>query len=165
MGMSLGGARSGGRRRANSEINVTPMVDVMLVLLVIFIITAPTLKEGFSVDIPRADKTQSLNMEEAYTIPVTEEGLVLKNRASTKEERYTNLSQLVTDIKTYQAACMTSSKSPVVVIVGDRNAKYERIVQVWNAVLNSGVTQVSFQVDPGAPDNSLAGYSAKGAAH
>ncbi|MEI8243257.1 MAG: biopolymer transporter ExbD, partial [bacterium] len=53
MAMTLGSNKSvSGRHRSNSEINVTPMVDVMLVLLVIFMITAPTLKEGLAVDIP-----------------------------------------------------------------------------------------------------------------
>ena len=155
MGLSLGAAKPRGRHRSNSEINVTPMVDVMLVLLVIFMITAPTLKEGFAVDIPRADATQSLNIEDAHMVTITEDGMVLKNKASTPDERYDRLSDLVKDLKTYQQECAKSKKTPTVVIVGDKNAKYERIVQVWNAIINSGVSQVSFQVEPGEVSDKL----------
>jgi biopolymer transport protein TolR len=156
MGMSLGGGKSAsGRHRSNSEINVTPMVDVMLVLLVIFMITAPTLKEGLAVDIPRATATQSINIEDAHLITVTEEGYVLKNKAGTKEERYRQIPDLVTDLKAYLKTCEAAKKKPTVVIVGDGAAKYERIVQVWNAVINAGVEQVSFQVEPGEPEKRL----------
>jgi biopolymer transport protein TolR len=156
MGMSLGGGRSGGKRhRSNSEINVTPMVDVMLVLLVIFMITAPTLKEGLSVDIPRATATQSINIEEAHLITVTEQGYVLKNKASTLEERYRQIPDLVADLKAYLKTCESARRTPTVVIVGDRQARYDRIVQVWNAVINAGVEQVSFQVEPGEPERTL----------
>jgi len=156
MGMSIA-ASSGksSRHRSNSEINVTPMVDVMLVLLVIFMITAPTLKEGLSVDIPRADATQSINIEEAHLVTVTSEGYVLKSKASTVEERYKKIPELVSDLKAYIKTCEAEKKKPTVVIVGDGNAKYERIVQVWNAVINSGVEQVSFQVEPGKLDTRL----------
>lgn len=156
MGMSLGSSKSTvGRHRSNSEINVTPMVDVMLVLLVIFMITAPTLKEGLAVDIPRAAATQSINIEEAHLITVTAEGYVLKNKAGNKEERYHQIPELVKDLKAYLKTCEVAKKKPTVVIVGDGAAKYERIVQVWNAVINAGVEQVSFQVEPGEPEQRL----------
>lgn len=151
MGMALGG-KKGGRRRSVAEINVTPLVDVMLVLLVIFMITAPTLKEGFNVDIPQADATQSVSVEDARMITVTEGGLVLKPSADTADQHYDKLSQLVEDLKTYKAAQAAAKKPLVVVIVGDRNARYERIIQVWNAVRTAGIPQVSFQLEPGSPE-------------
>ena len=101
MAMGLG-RKKGGRRRSVAEINVTPLVDVMLVLLVIFMITAPTLKEGFSVEIPHADATQSVPVEEARMITITADGFVLKPNADTAEQRYDKLSQLVDDLKVIQ---------------------------------------------------------------
>jgi len=157
--MSVGG-KKGGRRRSVAEINVTPLVDVMLVLLVIFMITAPTLKEGFSVDIPHADATQSVPIQDARMITVTENGYVLKPNADTADQRYDKLSELVEDLKTYKSAQAAARKAPVVVIVGDRNARYERIIQVWNAVRTAGIPQISFQLEPGAAEGE-AGAAAK----
>jgi len=153
MAMSLGG-KKGGRRRSVAEINVTPLVDVMLVLLVIFMITAPTLKEGFSVDIPHAEATESVPIENARMITVTEDGYVLKPNADTADQRYDKLSQLVEDLKAYKTAQAAAKKPQVVVIVGDRNARYERIIQVWNAVRTAGIPQVSFQLEPGPPEGT-----------
>jgi biopolymer transport protein TolR len=154
MAMSVGGKKKGGRRRSVAEINVTPLVDVMLVLLVIFMITAPTLKEGFSVDIPRAEATQSVPIEDARMITVTETGDVLKPNADTAAQHYDKLSQLVEDLKAYKTTQAAAKKQPVVVIVGDRNARYERIIQVWNAVRTAGIPQVSFELEPGGPETS-----------
>lgn len=151
MAMSVGG-KKGGRRRSVAEINVTPLVDVMLVLLVIFMITAPTLKEGFSVDIPHAEATQSVPIEDARMITVTADGYVLKPNADTADQRYDKLSQLVEDLKTYKSAQAAAKKPVVVVIVGDRNARYEKIIQVWNAIRTAGIAQVSFQLEPGTAE-------------
>ncbi len=155
MGMAVGGGRGGKRRRGVAEINVTPLVDVMLVLLVIFMITAPTLKEGFSVDIPMADKTDQVPVAEAFMVTVTPEGSVLRPGANTADQKYDKLSDFVTDVERYKSAQEREKKKPVVVIVGDKSARYERIIQVWNAVRTAGVPQVSLQVEPGTPADSL----------
>lgn len=152
MSMSLGGGGGGKgkrRRRSVAEINVTPLVDVMLVLLVIFMITAPTLKEGFSVDIPQAEATQSVAIEDARLITVTADGHVLKPDVDSDDNRYGKLSDLVADLQRYRTDTVAAQKQPVVVIVGDRKADYERIIQVWNAARSAGIGQVSFQLEPG----------------
>ncbi len=153
--MSMGTApvaRGKGKRvRSNAEINVTPLVDVMLVLLVIFMITAPTLKEGFQVTLPEATETNSVHVQDARLIIITEEGFVLKNQAATPEDRYEKLGELVTDLKGFKAECEREKRAPVVVINGDRRASYERFIQVWNAVRQSGISQVGFQVEPSGP--------------
>jgi biopolymer transport protein ExbD len=148
MGVTAGKSSSG-RRRGIAEINVTPLVDVMLVLLVIFMITAPTLKEGFSVDIPQAEATQSVPITDAFMVTVTPAGYVLKPSAHTEEERYQKLTDLVTDLEKYKADMAAQQKPPVVVVVGDKDAHYDRIIQVWDAVRTAGIAQISFQVEPG----------------
>ena len=158
MGMSAGGGGGGGkgkRRRGIAEINVTPLVDVMLVLLVIFMITAPTMKEGFPVEIPQAEATEQVALEDAYQITVTEDGMVLKPGAQTRDLKYEKMTDLVTDLKKYLADITAAQKKPTVVIVGDRRADYERIINVWNAVRSAGIQSVSLQVDPGIPPDAL----------
>lgn len=153
---SAGGGRFRRRRYAPmADINITPMVDVMLVLLVIFMITAPTLKEGFTVDIPMADKTDQVPISDAFMVTVTPEGQVLKPQASSADQRYEKLSDFVNDLQKYKAEQERGQKKPVVVIVGDKSARYERVIQVWNAVRTAGIAQVSLQVDPGTPENVL----------
>ncbi len=146
MGMSLGR----GKRRAMADINVTPLVDVMLVLLVIFMITAPVLKEGFQVEVPLASETQSINVQDARSVIVTSDGAVLHNLATAADDRYEKLSLLVDDLRTWRTDRLAAATSgePVVLIVGDKATPYERIIQVWNAVRSAGITQVGFQLDP-----------------
>src|ERR1700743_2049166 len=118
MGMSMGGGKGGKRRRSVAEINVTPLVDVMLVLLVIFMITAPTMKEGFPVDIPQADATAQVALEDAFQVTVAAAGLVVKPGSQTTDLKYDKLTDLVTDLKKYQADIAAEKKKPTVVIVG-----------------------------------------------
>jgi biopolymer transport protein TolR len=153
MGMNMGGR---GKRRAMSEINVTPLVDVMLVLLVIFMVTAPVLKEGFQVEVPQAAETQSINVVDAWTVIIAKEGQVLHRLASDPEDKYEQLSLLVADLKAWKAereAAPDSAKAepPAAIIVADKDVRYERVVQVWNAVRSAGISQVAFQLDPGGP--------------
>lgn len=157
MGMSAGGGGGGKgkRRRGIAEINVTPLVDVMLVLLVIFMITAPTMKEGFPVEIPVAEATEQVMLEDAYQVTVTQDGMVLKPGAQTADLKYEKLTDFVADLKKYDTEIRAAQKTPTVVIVGDRKADYERIMQVWNAVRTAGIQKVSLQVDPGKPDDLL----------
>ena len=149
MAMSAGG---GGKRRAMSEINVTPLVDVMLVLLVIFMITAPAMKEGFQVELPQATSTQSVMVQDVRLITVTADGAVLHHLAASPEEKYERLAQLVDDLKSYKAECERGGTAATVVINGDRKTPYERIIQVWNAVRTAGIPSVAFQVEPGAAE-------------
>jgi biopolymer transport protein ExbD len=116
-------------------------------------ITAPTLKEGFSVDIPHAEATQSVPVEEARMITITEHGEVLKPNADTADQHYDKLSQLVDDLRAYKIAQVQAKKPAIVVLVGDRNTRYERIIQVWNAVRTAGIPLGSFELEPGGPEN------------
>jgi biopolymer transport protein TolR len=145
---------SGRRRRAMAEINVTPLVDVMLVLLVIFMITAPVLQEGFQVDIPQASETQSIAVADARMIVIAKGGEVLRPDATSTDESYAKLSELVDDLTAWknarEATPGSAGTAPVVVIVGDKDVRYERLIQVWNAALTAGITQLSFQLTPSA---------------
>jgi biopolymer transport protein TolR len=160
MGMSAGGG--GGKKRAVADINVTPMVDVMLVLLVIFMITAPSIKqiEGMEVNLPvlgAESVAESLLIEDAWTIPITADGQIGKNGSKSDDDIYRSpadggLADLVIDLKNYKKESEAALKKPAVVIAGDKDSKYQLVMQVWNAVKESGIRNISFQVDGGSDD-------------
>ncbi len=149
------GPSPGGRhkKRLMADINVTPMVDVMLVLLVIFMITAPVIKqiEGLSVDLPQlaGQPAQTIVTEDARTIVIGQDGTIGRPGPKGSDAPYGSMTALADDVKLYREDCEKQKKTPVVVIAGDREARWERIMQVWNIVRNSGVSQISFQVESG----------------
>jgi biopolymer transport protein TolR len=153
MGMSAGG---GGKKRAVAEINVTPMVDVMLVLLVIFMITAPSIKQidGMEVNLPELKQNsaaETILTEDAWTVAINAEGNIARNGAKTIDDTY-SISELVEDLKKYKAESDKAQKKPAVVIAGDKDTKYQVVMQIWNAVKVAGIRNVSFQVDSGGGD-------------
>lgn len=155
MGMSAG--TTGGKKRAVAEINVTPMVDVMLVLLVIFMITAPSIKqiEGMEVNLPELktnSAAETILTEDAWTVAVNADGQVAKRGSKKNDDFYGSLTELVDDLKKYKDESEKAQKKAAVVIAGDKDTKYQVVMQVWNAVKVAGIRNVSFQVDAGSAD-------------
>lgn len=148
---SSGGVRSRHRSRggrvstALAEINVVPLVDVMLVLLVIFMVTAPMMQQGFDVKLPEASHAKPTTSEPVYvTVPLkfrSDHRLQLGND-------WVALSALAERVR--QAMTTTSSKS--VILRGDGGVLYSDIILVWNALAAGGVTQVSVATAPSTSD-------------
>ena len=133
--MSAGGRRGSGRskRRPMSEINVTPMVDVMLVLLVIFMITAPLLTAGVPVDLPKAEAPPITEPGEPLVITVDEEGLIYL------QESETPLDSLVPRL-----SAITENKADTRIFVrGDKDVEYGRIMAVMGTVSAAGFSKVA----------------------
>jgi biopolymer transport protein TolR len=154
--MGMAGPGGGKKKRPMADINVTPMVDVMLVLLVIFVITAPVIKQidGLQVNLPRempGQPTETIVTEDARTLVISPEGFVVRPGSANADDHYQSMAALIEDLKIYKEDSDKAQKAPVVVIAGDREARWEKIMQVWNAVKSAGITQVSFQVDSNAP--------------
>jgi len=162
--MGMGGGGGGGKKRAMSEINITPMVDVMLVLLVIFMVVAPTLKQGFELSLPKADATQTISTEEAQEVVVNDKGQVVRFDDSKPEDHklgvaqeaddlvYTNMDELVDDLKKYVKKRKDEDKPVIIVLAGHKDARWQAIINAWNAIKKAGVQQVSFQIDAGKPE-------------
>jgi biopolymer transport protein TolR len=133
--MSSGGGRA--RRRARharpmSEINVTPLVDVMLVLLIVFMVTAPLLTAGVPIDLPES-QAQPLALEkEPITVTVDPEG-----RIFVKEEEVA-LDQLVSKLN--QIA--VSGLDERIYVRGDRTASYGTIMQVMGTINGAGFRRI-----------------------
>ena len=126
------------KRRMMNQINVVPYIDVMLVLLVIFMVTAP-LKNPGVVDLPNADKTDQLKQKQtALVVSVKLENVIeLDNKKMDKAE-------LLLAIKT---AHEQDPERPVV-IAADKNVKYGEVTAVMNLVKQNGVQKVGLYFNP-----------------
>jgi biopolymer transport protein TolR len=135
MAMALGG---GGRRRGGgfNEINVTPLVDVMLVLLVVFMVTAPLLTTGLRVELPRVT---------AHNTPVRDSKLVIEVN---KEERIVFREQDVTkDVEDVLRDARVQSERELY-IRADKEARYGVVARVVAAARAAGVEGLNLLVEP-----------------
>lgn len=130
---------NGSRHRSKlmSEINVTPMVDVMLVLLIIFMITSPMLVAGIDVELPKTDSAAISGDSKPLEININKHGEVFL--LDTKIEK-TKLVQKLKDV--------TKEKTDKKIFVkGDKNIAYGEIVDVMALIYNAGFTKVALVSD------------------
>jgi biopolymer transport protein ExbD/biopolymer transport protein TolR len=138
MGMSVGGNSS-----YNSEINVTPMVDIMLVLLIIFMVVTPLLQQGVSVALPREmrnpDEDPNIIKESSVVLAITQDGQIYF-----KKERIDKA-----DLKAKVDSMMENKTGPdrIVYIRSDINANYGAVVDLINSVRESGIDQIGLVAD------------------
>ncbi len=132
------------KRRAVSEINVVPYIDVMLVLLIIFMVTAPLLKQGVEVDLPAAP-ANPLDAEspEPIVVTVDKRGIMYLNIAL-KPESEISEEALVKQVK---AALSRDPKRPVMVR-GDANGPYQNVVATLVLLQQANVESVGLVTDP-----------------
>ncbi len=122
-------------RTALSEINVTPFVDVMLVLLIIFMVTAPLLKQGIDVDLPKA-KGSSLSKEERFTITVKKDESIYLNKKRISQ------TELVKKLKAI------SKINPDVFLEADKNVHYGKVVEVMGEIKAAGIEKLGMITEP-----------------
>lgn len=126
------------RRRPIAEINVVPYIDVMLVLLVIFMITAPLLKTGVEVTLPKADaKPMEQTQSEPLIVTVDGEGRYFINIGEDPESPVGE-EQLVT----LATAAMRRDGERRVLVRGDQGVNYQKVVRAMALLQRSGVPQV-----------------------
>ena len=132
------------RRRLVAEINVVPYIDVMLVLLIIFMVTAPLLKQGVEVDLPTAPANPlDQGSPEPIVISVDKAGLMYLSIASVPETAIDE-SSLVEQV---QGALKKQPKRPVVVR-GDANGPYQNVVRTLVLLQQANVESVGLATDP-----------------
>ena len=115
-----------------SQINVTPLVDVMLVLLVIFMVTTPILQQGVGVELPRVEAGPMAGQEDQLVVAVSREGEVYLNAAELEIEA----------LQTTLAAAVRNRPDQTVYLRADRNVMYGRVVEVMAAVRQAGVVRL-----------------------
>ena len=123
------------RRRRNSinTINVTPLVDVMLVLLIIFMITSPMLVSGINVNLPKAESKAVQGQDDPISVSVTKQGSIYINNTAIDHN------MLIKKLKVISKEKYNSR----IFIRGDKNTPYEQVVLVVNSISKAGFSKIA----------------------
>jgi biopolymer transport protein ExbD/biopolymer transport protein TolR len=148
---SSGGVRSRHRARgarvstALAEINVVPLVDVMLVLLVIFMVAAPMMQQGFEVKLPQARNSRPTTSEPVYiTVP--------ESYRSTRRLQIGDDTIPITALAERVRQRLETTETKSVILRGDGAVQLRDLVDVWDALAQAGVSQVSLATQPRTAD-------------
>jgi len=131
-------------RRLKHEINVVPYIDVMLVLLVIFMVTAPMIQTG-SVELPSVGKSSQPPAAPLEIIVKADGELMLRDRALGGAEVSVSRRELATELRTLQ----TKNPDQSVLIAGDKNVRYELILNVMDELQRAQVAKIGLLVKSG----------------
>jgi biopolymer transport protein TolR len=135
------------QRKSMSQINVVPYIDVMLVLLIIFMITAPLLTQGVKVDLPEAHaKTLKVQKQEPIIVSVDRKGQYFLNVMDNPDIALTP-NQLLTRIAAELAIDRQDGKDESILVKGDRNVDYGRVVQAMVLLQHAGVEKVGLMTE------------------
>src|SRR5687768_6843315 len=122
-----------------AEINVTPMVDVMLVLLVIFIVTAPLLTTGVNINLPQTARTRALPPDnQQLTLFVDKAGVITMNKETVEFDA----------LRAKLTAVREANPEVRVYVRGDTAVSYGQMMSVMAEVQGAGITQVAFVTEP-----------------
>ncbi len=121
-----------------NEINMTPLVDVMLVLLIIFIITVPVMKHAVNIDLPRATNQPQDTKPQTIRLSVDEKGQYFWNETPTSDEA----------VQLQLKAVSTMIPQPELHIRGDKAVRYERVAQAMAAAQQAGIKKIGFITEP-----------------
>jgi biopolymer transport protein ExbD len=123
-----------------NEINMTPLVDVMLVLLIIFIITVPVMKHSVEVDLPRASSRPEDAKPETVRLSVDAQGAYFWNESRIEDR---DLERMLKD-------AAAKNPQPELHIRGDKAVRYERVAQALSAAQRAGLRKIGFITEPQA---------------
>ena len=137
MGMS-----GGGDQDTMSEINVTPFVDVMLVLLVIFMVTAPMMTQGMMVQLPQADGDSLPQSEKQLNLSITEDGQFYINKEAFSAE----------EIQTKLIALAQVSSDRDVLLNADGKVPYQKVAELMSFATQAGFTKIGMVTTPGTEE-------------
>ncbi len=134
----MGPTRSNGRKRLMADINVTPLVDVMLVLLIIFMVTAPMMTQGVNVDLPETTAKSLRQEENPLVITVNKDGEIsIKNIPMIR-------ALMVQELKKYYA----SDKDQPIFLRADRNVPYGNVIEVMADIKSVGFDKIGVITKP-----------------
>ena len=135
--MAFGGFNDNQQPAPMADINVTPMVDVMLVLLVIFIITAPLFTHAIKLDLPAAQSAPAPTEPSTISLSITGEGAIFWNNDPITQEA----------LNTRLVIAAKQQPQPQLQLRADKGTRYEVIAQVMSAAQTNGLTKLGFVTD------------------
>lgn len=133
-----GGDFNSGNNSPMSEINMTPLVDVMLVLLIIFIVTAPLMTQAIKVDLPQVNAAALDQKPETIRLTVKADGETYWNDAPVTEE----------ELKIKMEAASKAEPQPEVHMSADKDARYEKVANAMGAARDAGLAKFGFVTSP-----------------
>jgi biopolymer transport protein TolR len=153
MAFTMNTAKGRARYRPLAEINVTPLVDVMLVLLIIFMVTAPLMTSGVSVDLPKTNAQQLNSDSEPLTVTIKADGSIFL------QDQGVEIGDLVGKLQ----AIAQNNPDRRIFVRGDKDLPYGRIMEVMGTITQGGFTKVALLAEQTAAPASSAPVSAPGA--
>jgi len=140
--MAMGSFNSPGSQMPTAEINMTPLVDVMLVLLIIFMITAPLMTHQVPVDLPRASSNPTPEKPQTLQVSINADNVVFLGQDS--------VDRSTLEVR-FRAAV---NRNPLVEmhLKADRNTRYEIVAETMSAARRAGLTKIGFVTQPGSSE-------------
>ncbi|WP_322062220.1 biopolymer transporter ExbD [Paraburkholderia sp. J63] len=121
-----------------NEINMTPLVDVMLVLLIVFMVTIPVIRHAVKIDLPHASSQKEDTKPASVNVSIEADGTVLWNGTTVSDDA----------LKAKIAAAAQQQPQPELHLNADRKVAYEKVAQVMSAAQSGGLTKLGFVTDP-----------------
>lgn len=145
--MAFGSFGKGGESTPLAEINMVPLIDVMLVLLVIFMVTAPLLTHAVKIDLPKAASQPNLTRPDHVSLAIDAAGKTWWNGEAVGRP----------ELATRLAGAAAQSPQPELHLRADRATQYQVIAEVMAAAARAGLTRIGFVSDPNvsAPNNRV----------
>jgi biopolymer transport protein ExbD len=139
--MAFGSFDRGGQAAPMSDINTTPLVDVMLVLLIIFMITAPLLTHGVKIDLPQASSQPAAEKPETVTLALDAAGQLFWNDAPLADA----------DLPAHLAEAAARQPQPEVHLRADKETRYQKLAEVMSQARTAGIQKMGFVTLPLQP--------------
>lgn len=136
------------KKPLKSDMNVVPYIDVMLVLLVIFMVTAPMITSGIDVDLPQANNTSFASKESLAIVSLSKDGQYYLNYKTYKDDQALSLSQLQEILTTAQTEATANQQQLSVLVNGDQSRPYGDVVALMASLQEAGLSQVGLLTEP-----------------
>ncbi|KJV45729.1 protein TolR [Acinetobacter indicus] len=136
------------KKPLKSDMNVVPYIDVMLVLLVIFMVTAPMITSGINVDLPQANGNPIESKDAPAVVSLDKDGQYFLKYKSQNSSQPLTLSELTTLLSEAQQQARAENKELHVVIEGEKSRAYGEVMALMSSLQDAGLTQVGLLTEP-----------------